>query len=86
MNRAVRHFASQILSPRGRGAVSIAVFRAALIVSGWIASSVSLAQAPTTAPAPASAIVGRSMTVEAIIVVVMVGAALFAICRGSRRN
>lgn len=43
-----------------------------------------LAQAaPPAAPAVT---VGRNLTLEFIIVVVMIGLALFAVCRGSRRN
>jgi hypothetical protein len=34
----------------------------------------------------AQAVPSRSLTVEVILVVIMVGVALFAVCRSSRRN
>ncbi|OAI57571.1 hypothetical protein AYO47_07920 [Planctomyces sp. SCGC AG-212-M04] len=74
-------------APRGRwtggSAVSILLGLALLMTI----SSPLLAQAPAPAPpaAPAPAVT-RSLTLEYIIVVVMIGAALFAICRSSRRN
>ncbi|HVJ68378.1 MAG TPA: hypothetical protein VM510_10360 [Caulifigura sp.] len=37
-------------------------------------------------PATPTVTVGRNLTLEYIIVVVMIGLALFAVCRGSRRN
>jgi hypothetical protein len=44
------------------------------------------APAPAAAPAAPPSVVTRSLTLEIIIVVVMIGAALFAVCRSSRRN
>jgi hypothetical protein len=50
-------------------------------------SSPLVAQLPApAAPAPAAPIVTRSLTLEYIIVAVMIGAAVFAVCRSSRRN
>lgn len=51
------------------------------------ADGMMLAQAPPPVPAPVSNVVSsRSFTVEIGIVVVMFGAALFAICRSSNRT
>lgn len=63
------------------------LFTAAFI---WlIAGAVGLAQVPAPAPAPSgSAIVvqGRSLGFEWIITLVMIGLALFVVCRSSHRN
>ena len=72
-------------APRGLwtgGSVIPTLLAAALLLA---LSSPLLAQAPAPAPAPAP-VVTRSLTLEYIIVVVMIGAALFAVCRSSRRN
>ena len=45
-----------------------------------------VAQVPPPAPAPAPTVITRSLTLEWIIVTVMIGAVLFAVCRSSRRN
>lgn len=83
----MRKIDRQNLSSLRRGAVCALTFCAVLVASVGMTSSVGFSQAPApVAPAPAPIIVGRSMTVETVIVVVMLGAALFAICRGSRRN
>lgn len=46
-----------------------------------------LAQAPTTTPVPVTNVSsGRSYTIEIGIVVIMIGAALFSVCRSSNRT
>lgn len=64
----------------GAGARRLSVAAAAMLS----APTRVLAQAAAPAAAPVS--MGRSLTLEYIIVVVMIGLALFAVCRGSRRN
>ena len=74
-------------APRGLwtgGSVLPALLAVALVLAF---SSPLLAQLPAPAPAPAPApVITRSLTLEYILVVVMIGAALFAVCRSSRRN
>ena len=50
----------------------------------FLASPLFAQTATPAAPTPLTG--GRSLTFEYIIVVVMIGLALFAVCRGSRRN
>jgi hypothetical protein len=74
--------------PRGRwtGGSTVATVKALTVL--LILSSPLLAQVAAPAPnaLPTQTVITRSLTLEIIIVVVMIGAALFAVCRSSRRN
>ena len=56
----------------------------------WVGGSELLAQAPSTPPGGGGAttiiVQGRSLAFEWIITIAMCGAALFVVCRSSRRN
>jgi hypothetical protein len=75
-------------APRGLwtgGSVISTLLAAALLLA--LSSPVSAqvaAPAPTTPPTQTA--ITRSLTLEYIIVVAMIGAAVFAVCRSSRRN
>ena len=75
-------------APRGRwtgGSTVVALTALAILLT---LSSPLLAQVAAPAPnsLPTQTVITRSLTLEYIIVVVMIGAALFAVCRSSRRN
>jgi hypothetical protein len=73
-------------APGGRwtgGSAVLPLLGAALLPALETAAA---AQAPAPAAAPPPTVVTRSLTLEIIIVVAMVAAALFAVCRSSRRN
>ena len=74
-------------APRGRwtGGSAVSTLLGLALLPALETSLVAQAPPPTPAPAPAPAVT-RSLTLEYIIVVVMIGAALFAVCRSSRRN
>jgi len=57
-----------------------------LLALAALVISATAVQAQAPAPTPAPVVVTRSLTLEYIIVVVMIGATLFAVCRSSRRN
>lgn len=58
-----------------------------MVACGLMSLSTLQAQAPVPAPPPTQAIpLARSWYFEAAIVVVMMGLALFVVCRSSRRN
>jgi len=61
----------------GRTAIALATLL-------FLTSPIVAQTATPAAPTPLTG--GRSLTFEYIIVVVMIGLALFAVCRGSRRN
>lgn len=62
--------------------------RCGLAVLGLVvAASIALAQAPVPAPAPTTVVVqGRGLALEWGITILMIGLALFVVCRSSNRN
>lgn len=62
--------------------------RCGLAVAGLVAAaSTTLAQVPAPAPAPTTVVVqGRGLAFEWGITILMIGLALFVVCRSSNRN
>lgn len=62
--------------------------RCGLAVAGLVAgASTALAQVPAPAPAPTTVVVqGRGLALEWGITILMIGLALFVVCRSSNRN
>jgi hypothetical protein len=75
-------------APGGRwtgGPVVSTLLAVALLLAGARPLSAQTA-APAPTPPPTQTVISRSLTLEYVIVVAMIGAAMFAVCRSSRRN
>jgi hypothetical protein len=75
---------------RGRARRGVRLLRINGLAAVLVPLLASLAAAQQAAPAPGGTTVtaapARNLVVDAAIVIVMVGIALFAVCRSSRRN
>lgn len=75
-------------APRGRwtGGLAVSTLLGLVLLAAVASPLPAQTAAPAPTPTPTQTVLTRSLTMEYVIVVVMIGAAVFAVCRSSRRN